>query len=455
MIFGGYPSGSLGVRLTIEPPPGAADADGDGVADSLEAQCGLSSSTPDTDHDTIPDALELFGNNGFSFSAGSVWGDAPVRRNVYVEIDTMNNSAAVKPPYPGFPGDVQYIFSQNGTNPIDVYVEPESSPSLPYSPYIAYPFSVCLPSNCQLYGNLKTSNFSIGMPERQPYFHYFVFGDRYTLNDPTCATGAAQLLSQDGIVTIGNPPGTTCTGRGPGFPNNTDMLGTFVHELGHNLNLTHNENNDPNGAFSVIHVSVMNYRYQLTGVPGLSGILASTYSYGNNSFAPCYSSPKYRCELDALAAYAQYGDATVCAFFDPLCDTDVNEWNSWITTDFVHGARNPGPGTGVSLGASGAGVSSAASSSSVPASVLASLQPGEFAPFHDAIVANIVGATAGPLKGPERDPWVGPVPDVQPAQRKRLVEAQVSDLQERGLVAGKDFSVSADGLAVTQTCMSR
>jgi hypothetical protein len=80
-----------------------------------------------------------------------------------------------------------------------------------------------------------------------------------------------------------------------------------------------------------------------------------------------------------------------------------------------------------------------------PPATLAALQPAEFVPFHDAIAANIAGATAGPLKGPPQDPWIGPVPDVQPAHKKSLVKALVSDLQNRRLVADKDSASAPMG----------
>lgn len=112
--------------------------------------------------------------------------------------------------------------------------------------------------------------------------------------------------------------------------------GTFIHELGHNLNLGHNGNDDPSQQFSTIHESVMNYRYQFAGVPGTS---RHTYSDGSNGCAPCATSPKASC----IACQ----NALTCSTCTD-CDCDVNEWGS-VNYDFYEGLEwDDGVHTGVS-----------------------------------------------------------------------------------------------------------
>jgi hypothetical protein len=389
--------------------------------------------------------MELFGNNGFSFSGGSQYGDAPMRRNLYVEVDTMNNAAFVPPPYAGLAADMQTIFASQApfasqSTFIDTYVEPESSPSLPYTTNIALANCGSVPS-CTLMSTYVTNNFSVGQVARQPYFHYVVYGDQLVAGSPPAikpSSGQAPLLGKNIIVTVGQTRNWNATPA--------TQRGTTMHELGHNLNLTHNQNDDPTNNFSTIHVSIMNYRYQMSGVPavpGISGILTHTYSYGNNYPAYCLGSPKQRCIIAEYAALVYFGDPSLCNVFDPYCDTDVQEWNHWMTTDFVGGTGNPGPGAGAGP-----------ASTSVAPAALQPLTASEFAPFREAIARNLVGGgKPGPLKAVDNDPWDGPVPAVPAAHQRALVQAQVADLQRRGLVLDKDFQVSDDGLNVTQSCL--
>ncbi|MEE2907535.1 MAG: GC-type dockerin domain-anchored protein [Planctomycetota bacterium] len=127
---------------------------------------------------------------------------------------------------------------------------------------------------------IKKDNF----PEnRQGYFHYCVMANSLSVipdegeePDPKGWSGQGNLPGDDFIVTVGSW----------GVYGDDDMIGnTFMHELGHNLNLkhsgsTHSPNYEPN--FN----SVMNYTYQLCGVDddddGVpDGVL--DYSHGDNA----------------------------------------------------------------------------------------------------------------------------------------------------------------------------
>jgi hypothetical protein len=136
--------------------------------------------------------------------------------------------------------------------------------------------------DCINFYTLKSASFSTANPERRPYFHYVVYADRY--NDQySTVSGAAEMPGNDVIVSLGGWPRTEAQQRG-----------TSVHEFGHNLNLGHNGNDDPNPAKqSIIHESVMNYRYQMSGIPGSN---RHTYSAGPFSYESCYTSPKASCE---------------------------------------------------------------------------------------------------------------------------------------------------------------
>jgi hypothetical protein len=109
-------------------------------------------------------------------------------------------------------------------------------------------------------------------PARKQVFWYLLFGNTQDDVPATdCKTkgkngssGQAELPGNDFIMTMGN---WNLNSSSPDQTNNliNKQASTVMHELGHTLNLRHggfeNTNYKPN------HVSIMNYMYQLTGLP--------------------------------------------------------------------------------------------------------------------------------------------------------------------------------------------
>ena len=98
------------------------------------------------------------------------------------------------------------------------------------------------------------------------------------------------------------------------------MRGTFLHELGHLLNLGHH-GNDQGSAASVVHQSHMNYRYIWEPVPPDNYYWtqpAFRFSRGMTPPASCETSPKYSCEKCRAANLCGTPECQAC-------DTDVNE----------------------------------------------------------------------------------------------------------------------------------
>lgn len=94
-----------------------------------------------------------------------------------------------------------------------------------------------------------------------PGWHYCIMGHQYTSGgSPTTSSGLAEILGDDFIVTLGAFTGNVGTPY--------DRAGTFVHELGHNLGLTHagDQNESILTQYKPNYASVMTYRYQLSGV---------------------------------------------------------------------------------------------------------------------------------------------------------------------------------------------
>lgn len=113
------------------------------------------------------------------------------------------------------------------------------------------------------FDTLKRANFS---SNRHRIFHYSIWGHQFNGSKPN-VTGIAEQPGDDFLVTLtaGTP---------------AKQAGTFMHELGHNLGLSHGGvtdfvNNKPN------HLSVMNYSFQQTGL--IFDDVPGTFDYSRSS----------------------------------------------------------------------------------------------------------------------------------------------------------------------------
>ena len=150
-----------------------------------------------------------------------------------------------------------------------------------------------------------------GGGDQRPFIHYALFAHLHTCDSPaecnvTCPpnaeTGAFPVLRAGGLAEIvGNDMilnyGATYDGAG-GLTQSkaftTNMAGTFMHELGHNLGLDHG------GPYSVTdhalnfkpnYLSVMNYSFQKTGIgtaaePGSIVPVSTRLDYSDSALAP-------------------------------------------------------------------------------------------------------------------------------------------------------------------------
>lgn len=361
------------------------DEDEDGLSDALESLLGMNPEETDSDGDMVPDPLELFGNDGFSFSE---WG-SPTARDVYVEVDWMQhptNPYLTRQPYPALVADAAAVFAQDSGVRLHAFIDG----ALPWYEVVCY--GAC--SGGVDFYSLKGSHFSAANPERRPYFHYVMWANKHS-SSTTCSSGRAEVLGNDVIISMGCWPA----------PTPAEQRGTFIHELGHNLSLAHN-GNDVENQYSVVHNSVMNYRYQLSGVSN-SGW--HSYSFGGNGCMACGTSPK--------AACAACRDGFMGCGFPGCgsCDCDVNEWGS-LALDYSDDG-DADDGTGPVKGCT----------------LLASHAPDD-------------------KGGPARlHPFV---PHVErPAEaRREAVRRKRERLLARGQVEGRDFHVSADGTGLYAEC---
>lgn len=98
-------------------------------------------------------------------------------------------------------------------------------------------------------------------PARTSVFHYMIWGDYY---GNSSSSGQGWLHGREFIVTVGQTYWGQATSE--------TRIGTFIHELGHNLGLRHGGTDEVN--FKPNYLSIMNYSYQLTGLKRTDG---STY----------------------------------------------------------------------------------------------------------------------------------------------------------------------------------
>jgi hypothetical protein len=230
-------------------PVGAVDADGDG----------------------IPDSSEISGSTfaGLDLYAMGVRGG---QRDILIQVDYMNSADLGVTPQKQALDNVKAAFAAKNVNMvIDVGALFGEAINSGYNwgggKPVTYVSCVSLGEWAGCGGDLyryKSQSIDI---RRASIFHYALFGNSQNLDGSSGSSGIAELPGNDFLVTLGN------WGLNANTTANTNTLinyqaGTFMHELGHNLNLRHggfeNTHRKPN------YFSVMNYLYQLNGLGGAS-----------------------------------------------------------------------------------------------------------------------------------------------------------------------------------------
>ena len=221
------------------------------------------STSIDTDGDALPDVWET---TGYDYDGdGRVdWdlaalGASPDHKDVFVEIDWMEPADASHTHAPreedgdGVLTRAVQMFARapvenpDGTTGINLHLEVGNA-----MPEIT-PLGARIGSSYDwtAFEQLKDQNFE---PSKRAIWHYVIFAHHYA---GTTSSGISRgIPASDLLVTLGsftNRVGTV-----------DEQTGTFVHELGHNLGLTHGGIGHVN--FKPNYLSVMNYLYQMTGL---------------------------------------------------------------------------------------------------------------------------------------------------------------------------------------------
>lgn len=209
----------------------------------------------DTDGDALKDYWEVYGydNNGDGVVDVNLpgLGANPYKKDIFVEVDYMAagtgetvshrpHADVVTKAVSTF-ANAPFANNPNGSSGISIHVEIGNQ--------VAHDND--LNPVWTEFDVIKAANFPAA---RQHTHHYCLFAHMYS--GGTSSGLSRGIPASDFIVTLGgwsSNPGTA-----------DQQVGTFIHELGHNLGLMHGGNDHTN--YKPNYLSVMNYFFQMTGV---------------------------------------------------------------------------------------------------------------------------------------------------------------------------------------------
>lgn len=229
----------------------------------------------DTDGDALPDAWET---NGYDANADGIvdvdlpaMGATPDHKDLFVEMDYMSGrlaSTAALDRIVAVFADAP-VGNPDGSSGISIHLDAGTARGTAYDlgGGNQVPYDSNLKPALRQVKSLKAAHFD---PDRAAVFHYMLWADYY---DSSCSSGNAFAIPNDTfIVTMGPRCAWTV--------NDNMNVGTFVHELGHNLGLKHGGTDHVN--YKPNYLSVMNYFFQFNGVPKSGG----GANFGYSDFAP-------------------------------------------------------------------------------------------------------------------------------------------------------------------------
>ncbi len=226
----------------------------------------------DMDNDGLPDYAEVAGATYAGISLYDL-GARVDQRDIFIEVDYMDSSdAAVTPREEALQKvvdafalqgiavhfDVGDLYDQaDGINP--ARFDLGGGNQVPFS--LGVSFDVPAGDTRSDVYEIKHDNMDYA---RLPIFHYMLMGYSQNADGSGGSSGLAELNGNDLLITLGN------WGISDIDVTSTNILinlqsSTIMHELGHNLGLRHGGHDDVNDKPN--YLSVMNYLYQLYGLP--------------------------------------------------------------------------------------------------------------------------------------------------------------------------------------------
>lgn len=184
------------------------------------------------------------------------------------KVDLHPSAAAMRMVYQQFADHGINLHIDAGPDSVD-YVTGKQWGSLSGGNALEYESNTALGKDYKKWNKLASENFS---SDRRQIFRYCIFLNKF---DGTSYSGLAADIPGQYFLIADVDGGVS--GRGT-----TAVAGTFMHELGHTLGLSHggitgNGQND-HTHYKPNYLSIMNYHYQFPGLLGLSGYAAVDYS---------------------------------------------------------------------------------------------------------------------------------------------------------------------------------
>ena len=268
-----------------------------------------------SDGDGVPDAWKNTGAVTITSGNGSsqkldLTKDGPAGRgqkDVYVWVAWMENSNHTHKPDPEAIVKIKAAFSDgpvknaNGTTGIRLHVF-YNSQAIPEVPVLG---SVDANNNYVWteFDKLKAHYFP---KELAGVFHFCVFAHDI---DAEHHSGISKAIGgYDFIVSLG------AFGANGHVADSESQAGTFMHELGHNLGLRHGGGDDIN--YKPNYISVMNYFFQLSGIP--VNLETGTFDYSRFDVGEDEHNLDRKTGLNVTGSLAKYGTQYFCAANDGI-----------------------------------------------------------------------------------------------------------------------------------------
>ncbi len=273
-----------------------SDNDGDGLPAEQEFNQGTSDFSIDTDQDGLSDSVESAGYSGrdalfCNSTVATCEYPSPTRRDLYVETDWM-----VKPGTGGYSmqpdaaqiNSLKTAYANKGILAHFDTGQLGGGNAVPYNQTIDFTSQNGSPDfyDYKLGGDGIAAQFN---SNRLNVYHYMLFG--YNYSNVPASSGISYPGDDDVFISYGLVKDTF----GSANPLDTEIAGTALHELGHNLCLTGINGGTPMYAgqpascryfgvdtnYGSTYPSVMNYDYQLSSVDYSSGVGLATSDHND------------------------------------------------------------------------------------------------------------------------------------------------------------------------------
>ena len=274
-------SGNFGMSISRDGTLTDTNAPADWTSRARATAGGANDVTSDTDADAdgIPDSCEVAAST-FAGLPLYDWGARTGQKDVFIHVDYMSSSDPACTPRQAALDNVVAAFAARGisihfdagtlfgSGPANHNLD-NTSHQVPFATAVGFDVQ---PGMANLYAYKNTY---MNLAKKQ-VFHYLLLGYSQNTDGSSGSSGRAETNGNDIIVTLGNwGLDASTTARANRLTNY--QASTIMHEFGHNLGLNHG--GDVTTNYMPNYVSIMNYMYQLTGLPTIGASEGDRYYY--------------------------------------------------------------------------------------------------------------------------------------------------------------------------------